>query len=81
MGIVSSYLVRLRIVPEEEASRGRVRRNSDDLARVVETNGTSIVVSNLDPRAVYAVSVAARTSAGNGSYSLEMIVGCKLNNT
>ena len=57
-----------------------MRRNSDDLTRVVETNETSLVVSDLDPGAVHAVSVAARTSAGNGSYSQEMIVRCKLNN-
>ena len=77
-GIISSYLVRLRIVPEEEADRIRARRNSDDLIRVMETNDTSLVVSDLDPGTVYGVSVAVRTSARNSSYSPETIVGCKL---
>ena len=78
VGVVTAYLVRYRIVPEEELSRRRSRRNSDNLTTVVETNDTSIVVGDLDPRNFYAVSVAVRTGAGLGGYSPETVVGCKL---
>ena len=76
MGIVTTYLVRYRIVEEEETGR-RVRRNIDNVTTVIETSDTSIVIRDLDPRIVYAVSVAAETDAGVGNYSEEMIVGCK----
>ena len=76
MGIVTTYLVRYRIVEEEETGR-RVRRNIDNVTTVIETSDTSIVIRDLDPRIVYAVSVAAETDAGVGNYSEEMIVGRK----
>ena len=78
MGIVSGYIVKLRIVPDEEVDGRRVRRNSDNLTTVIETNATSLLVGDVDPRIIYAVSVAARTGAGIGSYSPEAVVGCKL---
>ena len=78
MGMITAYLVKYRIVSDAvESSNQRVRRNSNDLATVVEANGTSLVIDDLDPRNSYAVSVAVRTRAGVGSYSPETVVGCK----
>ena len=80
MGVVTAYLVRYRITEDEAVSsgRGRERRNANNLTTVIETADTSIVISDLDPRIVYAVSVAARTDAGVGNYSHETIVPCML---
>ena len=79
MGVVTAYLVRYRITEDEiESSGRRVRRNANNLTTVIETTDTNIVISDLDPRIVYAVSVAARTDAGVGNYSQETVVGCKL---
>lgn len=78
VGVVTSYLVRYRITDDGLSSSGtRARRNADNLTTVIETTETTIVISDLDPRIVYAVSVAARTSAGVSNYSQERIVGCK----
>ena len=78
MGVVTAYLVRYRITEDNVDSSGRrARRNADNLTTVIETIDTSIVISDLDPRIVYAVSVAARTNAGVGNYSQEIIVACK----
>ena len=78
-GIVTSYLVRFRILEEDPiGSSRRSRRNSDELTTVVETSDPPpLVVSDLDPRIVYAVAIAARNGAGIGSYGPETIVGCK----
>ena len=78
-GIITSYLVRFRITEEDPiGSSRRSRRNSDDLTTVVETNDPPpLVVSDLDPRIVYAVAIAARNGAGIGSYGPETIVGCE----
>lgn len=77
--MVTAYLVRYRIIEDEVESSGRrARRNANNLTTVIETTDTNIVISDLDPRIVYAVSVAARTAAGVGNYSQETIVGCKL---
>ena len=80
MGVVTAYLVRYRITEDEAVSSGgrRERRNANNLTTVIETADTSIVISDLDPRIVYAVSVAARTDAGVGNYSHETIVPCML---
>lgn len=79
MGVVTAYLVRYRITEDKvDSSSRRTRRNADNLTTVIETTDTSIVISDLDPRIVYAVSMAARTEAGVGNYSQETIVGCKL---
>ena len=82
MGVVTAYLVRYRITEdaEVESSDRRVRRNANNLSTVIETTDTSVVISDLDPRIVYAVSVAARTDAGVGNYSHETIVPCRWNN-
>ena len=83
MGVVTAYLVRYRITEDVdvESSDRRVRRNADNLSTVIETTDTSVVISDLDPRIVYAVSVAARTDAGVGNYSHETIVPCRWNNS
>lgn len=80
MGVVTAYLVRYRITEDEAESSGgrRRRRNANNLTAVIETANTNVVIGDLDPRIVYAVSVAARTDAGVGNYSQERIVGCKL---
>ena len=80
MGVVTAYLVRYRITDDEvdQSSGRRARRNVDNLTAVIETIDTNIVISDLDPRIVYAVSVTARTNVGVGNYSQERIVGCKL---
>ena len=78
MGVVTAYLVRYRITEEEVDSGSRRRRNADNLTTVIETTDTYIVISDLDPRIVYAVSIAARTNVGVGNYTQERIVGCKL---
>ena len=76
--MVTAYLIRYRIIEDEVESSGRrARRNANNSTTVIETTDTSIVISDLDPRIVYAVSVAARTDAGVGNYSQETIVGCK----
>lgn len=72
-----SYLIRFRIVEQEALGGGgrRSRRNSDNLTTVVETSDTPpFVVRDLDPRIVYAISVAARNGAGVGSYGPETTV-------
>ena len=53
------------------------RRNLDDTSTNVETSNTNIILNDLDPRHGYAVSVAAKTTAGVGNYSAEIIIGCK----
>lgn len=80
--MVTAYLVRYRITEdaEVESSDRRVRRNANNLSMVIETTDTNIMISDLDPRIVYAVSVAARTDAGVGNYSHETIVPCRLIN-
>ena len=68
----ASYSVRYRLVERV------ARRNLDDTYTTVETTNTNIIITDLDPRLGYAVSVAARTSVGVGNYSEEITVGCKL---
>ena len=70
-GIVTSYLVKYR---EVEWIPGR---NLDITSTVVNTTNTNIIITDLDPRHEYAVSVAAKTTVGIGNYSHEIIVGCK----
>ena len=53
------------------------KRNTEDLAVLVETNQTSHVISQLDPRVSYGVSVAAKNRAGRGVYSDEVVTECK----
>ena len=67
----TSYSVRYRVVERV------VRRNLDGMSTIVETTDTNIIVTDLDPRLGYAVSVAAETPAGVGNYSEEITVGCK----
>ena len=68
----ASYSVRYRVVERV------ARRNLDDTYTTVETTNTSIIITDLDPRLGYAVSVATRASVGVGNYSEEITVGCKL---
>ena len=53
------------------------RRNLDDTSTIVETSNTNIILNDLDPRQGYAISVAAKTTAGVGNYSAETVIGCK----
>ena len=71
-GVVTAYSVRYRKVERV------TRRNVDDISTIVETTNTSIVITDLEPNLRYAVSVAAKTSAGVGNYSDEVTLGCKL---
>ena len=66
-----TYSVKYRAV--ERVSR----RNLDDMSTIVETSNTTIILNDLDPRQGYAMSVAAKTTAGVGNYSAEIIIGCK----
>jgi len=68
----ASYSVRYRVVERV------ARRNLDDMYTIVETTNTNIIITGLDPRLGYAVSVASRTSVGVGNYSEEITIGCKL---
>ena len=69
--IITSYSVQYRTV---EWIAGR---NLDITSTIVSTTNTNIIITDLDPRHEYAVSVAAATTAGVGNYSHEIIVGCK----
>ena len=71
LGVVTSYSVKYRVLERV------TRRNLDDKSTIVETTNASIILSDLDPRYRYAVSVAAKTIAGIGNYSEEIIIGCK----
>ena len=66
-----TYLVKYRPVFHSRVQR----RNTDNLATIVETNQTDFLLTELDPRFVYAVSVAARNRAGAGNFSEEVTVG------
>ncbi len=68
----ATYLVRYRPLQSVQ------KRNADDLSTIVETNRTSFVISELDPRFAYAVSVAARNRGGVGNYSQEVTIECEL---
>ena len=68
---MTSYFVKYRVLERV------TRRSLDDTSTIVETTNTSIILSDLDPRYGYAVSVAAKTIAGVGNYSEEIIIGCK----
>ena len=70
-GEVDTYLIKYR------ALQNRQRRNVDEFSVIVETNQTSYILSDLDPRFSYAISMAARNRGGVGVYSDEIIVGCK----
>ena len=70
-GNVTLYHVRCRPVDRT------VRPGTDDLSVVVNTTNSEAVIEDLDPRVVYAVSLAASTSAGIGNYSNEITVECK----
>ena len=65
---VTGYLVKYRPIFIIQ------KRNTEDLSIVIETTQTSFVISELDPRVSYGVSVAARNTAGVGIYSSEFIV-------
>lgn len=45
--------------------------------KMINTSNTEIVISDLDPVRMYAVSIAANSEAGRGNFSKEMIAGCK----
>ncbi len=70
---VTGYIVRYRPV----VSNQRRRRNTEDLATLIETNQTSHVVTGLNPGISYAISVAAKNRAGIGPYSEDIVVGSK----
>ena len=69
--VVTSYSVKYRAVERVAHS------NLDDMSTIVETTSTSIIITHLDPRYEYAVSVATKTAAGVGNYSENVTVGCK----
>lgn len=69
---VLTYLVKYRPIQDIQ------KRNADDLSVTMETNQTSFVISRLDPRFAYAVSVAASNEGGAGNYSEEAVIGCEL---
>lgn len=54
------------------------KRNTEDLAIQVETNQTNYLISQLDPRRSYGVSVAAKNGASLGRFSNAVITNCKL---
>lgn len=64
-----TYLVKYRPLQTVQ------KRNTDDLSVIVETNQTGYLISGLDPRFGYGVSVAASNGAGVGNYSQEVLVG------
>ena len=53
------------------------KRNAEDLPVLIETNETNLVISDLDPRIAYGVSVAARNRAGLGNFTEEALTECK----
>ena len=53
------------------------KRNAEDQAVLIETNETSLVISDLDPRITYGESVAARNRAGLGNFTEEALTECK----
>ena len=66
----ASHSVRYRVVERV------AHRNLDDMYTIVETTNINIIITDLDPRLGYAVSVAAKTSVGVGNYSEEITVDC-----
>ncbi len=66
-----TYLIKYRLLGTIQ------RRNTDDTSTIVEVSDSSYVISKLDPRVSYAVSVAAKNRAGVGGFSEETIVGCE----
>ena len=74
-GIITAYLVKYRIIASEDI--GRVRRDSNDLISITETNDTTEILQGLNPQLEYAISVGAETEAGAGNFSEEIIVGCE----
>ena len=71
---VLTYLVKYRPI---QTSIVLQKRNADDLSIIVETNRTMFVISGLDPRFAYGVSVASSNRGGAGNFSEEVVVGCK----
>lgn len=69
---ITGYVIKHRPVANIQ------RRNTEDLAVLIETNETSHVISQLDPRVSYGVSVAAKNAAGRGVFSEEFITDSKL---
>lgn len=67
---ITSYVVKYR--PEVSIQK----RNTEDLAVRIETDQTNIVLSGLDPRVSYRISVAAKNRAGTGVFSEEVIMKC-----
>jgi len=68
---ITGYVVKYRPVTTLQ------RRNSEALAVVLETNQTNLVISGLDPRLSYGVSMAAKNRAGFGNFTEEVIIQCK----
>lgn len=71
---VLTYLVKYRPIQASNIQK----RDVDDLSIIVETNRTAFVISGLDPRFAYVVSVAAINGGGAGNYSEEAVIGCEL---
>ena len=61
----ASYSVRYMVVERV------AHRNLDDTYTMVETTNTNTIITDLDPRLEYAVSVAAKTSVGVGNYTVK----------
>lgn len=72
---VLTYLVKYRPI---RISLSIQKRDVDDLSTIVETNQTNVVISGLDQRFAYAVSVAASNGGGPGNHSEEVEIGCEL---
>ena len=68
---ITGYVVKYRPITTLQ------KRNAEDQAVLIETNETSLVISDLDPRITYGVSVAARNRAGLGNFTEEALTECK----
>ena len=68
---ITDYVVKYRPITTLQ------KRNAEDQAVLIETNETSFVISDLDPRNTYGVSVAARNRAGLGNFTEEALTECK----
>ena len=68
---ITSYVVKYRPITTLQ------KRNAEDLAVLIETNETCLIISDLDPRITYGVSVAARNIAGLGNFTEEVVTECK----
>ena len=77
-GMITKYFIRYRRVLLSSAGDERYQRDgSEEEYIVISTTALQVTIENLDPRLKYSIGVAASNLAGNGSYSDDIIVGCK----